>query len=359
MGRIVSNVQEFDPTRIKPLKGQPRSRFRGIRELADSITEIGQTNPGKVILLDNHPNFDAMLVDGERRLAACKLAGRPFTAMVVGNPGSDDEIFTLSFASNFGKQPHDCLEIAVALGRLQRMGKTQKQMAVICSASTAWVSQHLAILQLDPEVQQYLVPSDPVAAPGADGNGNGESHQAEEPERVTLPLSIVPILIKLPSKAQRKAARTIVYEGLSLSAAQRLVMRKLQQHGVVVEHEHRIRRMTPIADTINQVHQRVGIHVDLVKSGQFGIVLEKMSIDEKEALVEAINQLNDDLSELADAVEVSMRAPKPPAMAARSPALAKSPVSRTGSLVLVKPMRQIPDDRPRLPPKQFLKKGEW
>ncbi len=335
MRQVVSKIEPFDPHRVRPLKGQPRVRFRGIRELADSILEIGQTNLGKVILINGDPDFDAILVDGERRLEACKLAGVLFEAVVVENLGDDDQIFTLSFASNFGKQPHDCLEIATSLGRLRKMGKSQKQMATICSASTAWVSQHLAILDLDPDVQKFLIPVEPSntqAVPSA--NGDGDTDHDEQPARVTLPLSLVPLLIKLPAKVQKQVMRQIISKGMSLLAAQRLIMKKLHQHGIHVEHTHRIRRMKPISDVIKLVDQRLGIYLDLVTNKQFGIVLEKMSPRDKQRLVESINNVNDHLSEIADAVEIDLKA-----KSTKGP-LVKVPPSRQVAPPIKKPVEQ-------------------
>ena len=89
-------------SRVRPLPGQPRKRFGGIRELAASIVEIGQATPGIVTLVTDDPAFDAQLVDGERRLRACRLAGRPFRAE-VREDGDDESIFAASFAANFGR----------------------------------------------------------------------------------------------------------------------------------------------------------------------------------------------------------------------------------------------------------------
>jgi ParB-like chromosome segregation protein Spo0J len=55
------------------------------------------------------------LIDGERRLRACTMAGVPFRAEVREGAaaGADvEELFATSFAANFGKQNHDAIEIA-------------------------------------------------------------------------------------------------------------------------------------------------------------------------------------------------------------------------------------------------------
>jgi ParB-like chromosome segregation protein Spo0J len=54
MPRTAAPVEEFDPRRVRPLPGQPRKRFRGIRELAASIAEVGQLAPGIVTRVDGN-----------------------------------------------------------------------------------------------------------------------------------------------------------------------------------------------------------------------------------------------------------------------------------------------------------------
>ena len=122
MGRRKSEIQEFNPRRVRPLPDQPRKRFTGIKELAASITEGGQAVPGIVTLVGDSPDFDCQLVDGERRLRACVLAGVEFRAEVRAG-GSVEDIFVASFVANFGKQDHDCIEIAEGLSRMQRGGR--------------------------------------------------------------------------------------------------------------------------------------------------------------------------------------------------------------------------------------------
>ncbi|HZY72959.1 MAG TPA: ParB/RepB/Spo0J family partition protein [Edaphobacter sp.] len=155
MGRSRTHVEEFDPQRVRPLPSQPRKRFTGIRELAESIKEAGQITPGIVTPITDDPKYDVQLVDGERRLRACKMAQIPFRAEV--REGADPEaLFAASFAANFGKQDHDAIEIAEALARIQKSGKTIEQMARLAGKSTTWVSQHLSLLKLHPWVQEML-----------------------------------------------------------------------------------------------------------------------------------------------------------------------------------------------------------
>jgi ParB/RepB/Spo0J family partition protein len=157
--RISSYIREFDADRVRPLVGQPRKRFAGIKELANSMRAIGQITPGLVTLVEDDDRFDAELVDGERRLKACALADLPFQAQV--RPRDDaDKIFAISFAANFGRQGHDPVEIAEALDRMRSAGRTNLEIAAIAGKSDFWVSTHLRLLGLRPEVLNRMVPGD-------------------------------------------------------------------------------------------------------------------------------------------------------------------------------------------------------
>ncbi len=126
-------------------------------------------------------------------------------------------------------------------------------------------------------------------------------------------------------------------------------MNSLQQHGISVEHTKRIRRMTPIDRIITQVDHRIGIYLDLLKSAQFGIVLEKMSPREKQILITQINGVTDHLSAIADAVEIDLGHAK-----------AKSAVPKNPLVMVRQPLKSLPSNgEQRRPPPVKLKRGEW
>jgi len=71
----------FDPGRVKPFADQPRKRFRGIKQLAESIRLVGQVTP--IVVTPYRENgFDAELIDGERRLQACRLSNLRIKAVI-------------------------------------------------------------------------------------------------------------------------------------------------------------------------------------------------------------------------------------------------------------------------------------
>ena len=200
----VGTVRLFQAQRVRPLPNQPRKRFFGIKELAASIQEIGQTTSGLVTLVEGDKNFDAQLVDGERRLRACQAAGVPFRAEIVADD-HPDTIFARSFAANFGKQHHDPIEIAEALKRLIDAGKTQEQIGRLAGHSPFWVSHHLSVFKLHPAIRELLIPQD-----GA---------------KPKISLSSAVDLLVLPQAAHEKYAAKIA-KGLSISQLRHLIDRE-------------------------------------------------------------------------------------------------------------------------------------
>jgi ParB family chromosome partitioning protein len=290
--RKSTSVEEFDPARVRPLPDQPRKRFRGIRELAESITEIGQQCPGIVTLIDGHPDFDAQLVDGERRLRACKLAGVGFRAEVRPNKDAD-AIFAESFAANFGKQDHDAIEIAEGLARLQKAGKTIEQLGRIAGRGSQWVSAHLSLLQLHPEVRALMV--------------KGEDRREDESAPLTFSLAL--LLVPMPQDRQLAAAKKIVSWGLSLTEARRFILQQRVKSGekdAYLSKRGPQRSIETIGSVLSDTANRIGIYLDM-PGPDFKAMLEKTDAKTKSALVGQIDRIVEDLTGLAEVINAQLQ----------------------------------------------------
>jgi ParB/RepB/Spo0J family partition protein len=207
----VGTIRLFDAARVRALPGQPRKRFAGINELAASIKQVGQTSPGQVTLLKNQNGFDAQLIDGERRLRACKVAGVPFRAEIRPDD-HPEKIFALSFAANFGKQYHDPVEIAEALERLMAADRTQEEVAAIAGKSQGWVSRHLGLLKLHPSIRKLLIVEEGQTAAKV-----SMSHAVD--------------LLPLPESLQIKLAPALA-KGVGLHRLRRLIDRERKSAGI-------------------------------------------------------------------------------------------------------------------------------
>ncbi|MDP3727470.1 MAG: ParB/RepB/Spo0J family partition protein [bacterium] len=174
-GHEPTAVLRIPRSRIRRFPGQPRQYLdaRDMADLAASIEEIGQHTPIVVREIFGDPKHDYELVDGERRLIACGMAGvetmlawvRPFK----DSPDIDDEQFVASVVGNFGRTGHTPLEIARAIDRIRKSkrmwelsaGEQIARIAKIFAHSEVWIYQHLAILRLHPDVQAMMEPTVP------------------------------------------------------------------------------------------------------------------------------------------------------------------------------------------------------
>lgn len=327
MGRKRSEILEFDADKVRPLPGQPRKRFAGIAELAASISEIGQSCPGIVTLITDDADrgaegYEAQLVDGERRLRACKRAGVPFRAE-VRDPAALEELFVASFAANFGKQSHDAMEIAEALDRMRRAGKSGEQMARIAGKSVAWVTQHLSLLKLEPAVQQLMVegrpgrgggggggrrprydgtPEDAAAYEAAAGDGAGDGAS-----RLTYSLAL--LLAPLPAARQVPLARRMVRKGTGLTEARRLVMRERAKDDPDVYVERARRQglkchqggLAGLEKMIDSFRHRVGFFLDM-PGAQINELIDVLDGRTARAVAAVLEGLADDLAGLGQAI---------------------------------------------------------
>ena len=206
----------LDPWRVKPFDGQPRKRFRGVKQLAQSIQLVGQVTP-IIVAPSTDKKFLAELVDGERRLSACRLGNLPVKA-VFADAASVKERFAQSVAANFCRQNHDALEIAEAVVRFREDGRTIEEIAGIFGKSTCWVAQHASLLRLHKDVQAML------ARPGDEGGKR--PHRGLGQMTFSLAIALAP----LPAEKQAKAAKQIVREKMTLAAARNHVRRIIEKY---------------------------------------------------------------------------------------------------------------------------------
>lgn len=281
MARPTSQVLEFDASRVRPLPGQPRKRFRGIAELAASITEVGQATPGLVTLVSGDADWDAQLIDGERRLRACKLAGVGFRAEVRKDAASADAAFAASFAANFGKQDHDAIEIAEGLATLKAAGRTGKQLAALAGKSDCWVSQHLSLLKLHPDVQAMMV------------------SESEDEPRLTFQLA--QLLTDLTHDHQLELAPKLV--ALSVAAARRYVIAARRDAGLPARKEHvtRARSLEALERMLEEVTDRIGIYLDM-PAAELNGAIDSFDLHDRRQLARLLGEVAENLTGLAEAI---------------------------------------------------------
>src|SRR6266851_4241581 len=134
---------------------QTRSSFpeEELDELAESIKAHGVIQPIVV-----RPGTDGryVLITGERRMRASKLAGKEKIPAIVRHV-SDQQAAEMTVIENLQRQDLNCMEQASAFAKLSQDFKmTQEQIGERVGLSRESVSNYMRLLRLPPNVKQYL-----------------------------------------------------------------------------------------------------------------------------------------------------------------------------------------------------------
>ena len=187
---------------ILPNPNQPRQSFspEGLRELADSIRQLGVLQPLSVRSLDRGWE----LIAGERRLRAARLAGLTHVPCIVLTAG-EERSSLLALVENIQRRDLDFLEEALALNRLiQIYALSQEECARRLGKSQSAIANKLRLLKLPEHVLDLLR-----------DNGFTERHA-----RALLRLET--------AAAQDRAARWIIKHDLTVAKTEEYVESLLQ-----------------------------------------------------------------------------------------------------------------------------------
>ena len=147
-------VREIDVERITPNPFQPRVHFNetALKELSESIKRHGLLQPIIVVAKD-----DAyMLLAGERRLRATKLAGFTRIKAIVADIESKN-LRELALIENIQREDLNPIELAVAYKELIEEYKiTQEGLSEIIHKSRTQITNTMRLLTLSEQTKRYL-----------------------------------------------------------------------------------------------------------------------------------------------------------------------------------------------------------
>src|SRR5437763_7090830 len=124
-----------------------------LNELAESIKASGLAQP---VVVRPGTNGHYVLVLGERRCRASKLAGKTSVAAIV-RPLGNEQAAEMTIVENLQRQDLNCLEQAHAFARLsQEFNLTQEQIGKRTGVSRESISNYMRLLKLPASVQQFL-----------------------------------------------------------------------------------------------------------------------------------------------------------------------------------------------------------
>lgn len=142
-----------DIDKISPNPNQPRSYFDTdkLEQLAASIREKGVIQP---LLVTRGQGNRYVLIAGERRLRAAKMAAREEVPVVVMEQGSDNEGLELALIENIQRHDLNPIEEAIAYGRLmEEFHLTQEEVAQKVGRQRSTITNTLRLLGLPPALR--------------------------------------------------------------------------------------------------------------------------------------------------------------------------------------------------------------
>lgn len=145
------NAEDMDLDKIYPNRNQPRKNFdeQALRELSDSIKKHGVIMP--IVVNDSHDG-KYMIIAGERRYRAAKMAGLDSIPVVIRNY-TEREIKEISLIENLQREDLNPIEAASAMKQLMVDYKlTQDELAERIGKSRPAIANTLRLLSLTPEV---------------------------------------------------------------------------------------------------------------------------------------------------------------------------------------------------------------
>ena len=150
-----SAINEIAIHLIKPNPDQPRTNFNeeALEELATSIREHGIIQPLTVRAADAGTY---MIISGERRFRAAKLAGLESVPAYV-RTANDSQITEMALIENIQREDLNAIEIALTFRKLiDQYELTQERLSERIGKKRATIANFLRLLKLPAEVQLGL-----------------------------------------------------------------------------------------------------------------------------------------------------------------------------------------------------------
>ena len=149
------NAEDMSLDKITANPNQPRKNFdeQALREPAESIKKHGVIMP---IVVNDNGDGSYMIIAGERRFRACKLAGKASIPVVI-RKYSEREIKEISLIENLQREDLNPIEAATAMKQLMTDYKlTQDELAERIGKSRPAIANTLRLLNLCPEVMSMV-----------------------------------------------------------------------------------------------------------------------------------------------------------------------------------------------------------
>lgn len=198
-----SEPSEIEIESIVPGTMQPRTHFdeASLASLAESIRSHGIVQP--LVVRRRGESYE--LIAGERRWRAAKLAGLAKVPVVVKEV-PDDHLLEIALIENIQREDLNPIEEAQAYKKLiETVGLTQEALATRVGRDRSYITNYLRLLRLPDDLQQLVI----------------EGRLSTGHARTLLALDHVDL--------QRRMARKIIDDGLSVRATELLVHKSSEE----------------------------------------------------------------------------------------------------------------------------------
>ena len=261
----IKGLMEVDIDAVRPNPNQPRKHFDedALNELADSIRKHGLIMP---IVVNAMENGKYMIIAGERRYRAAKIAGKTQIPVVVRSY-TDREIKEISLIENLQREDLNPIEAANAMKQLMdEYHLTQEELAERIGKSRPAVTNTLRLLSLSPDVID-LVSTGKLSA------GHARA------------------LVTLPEDAQHKLAVDVIKDGLSVRDVERSVRDYFASPEELADKKEKKKQQVSIElrDLIERMRHTFKTKVSLIGNDRKGrIYIDYYNTDDLERISEIV-----------------------------------------------------------------------
>lgn len=152
-----ARVEELAVESITPNPFQPRKHFdeQALQELSQSIAEHGLLQP--IVVIEKEEGY--LLIAGERRLRAHKLANIPTVKAIIADAGIDDvKLRELALLENIQRENLNAIELANSYAELIDVHEiTHDELSAIVHKSRSQITNTMRLLSLSTYVQESLI----------------------------------------------------------------------------------------------------------------------------------------------------------------------------------------------------------
>jgi len=152
-----ARVEELDVELITPNPFQPRKHFdeQALQELSESIAEHGLLQP--IVVIEKEEGY--LLIAGERRLRAHKLAKFDKIKAIIADAGIDDiKLRELALLENIQRENLNAIELANSYAELIEVHNiTHDNLSSIVHKSRSQITNTMRLLTLSTYAQEALI----------------------------------------------------------------------------------------------------------------------------------------------------------------------------------------------------------